>query len=151
MRAYIIKQLTMKHFLLLLTILLTLLPACKTRDKGKEKPEKKVEKAEREKPAEPAINFQEFESEVFTLENDQAWAYFLAPSSPPTSWDEYGFIFTQSAIQDFRMICLDGETGKKKSMEDCDPMMGDEINIYGNIPDEKMEEMKEILGSIGFG
>lgn len=229
----------MKFIIYLLSLTLVLLPSCKTRDKGKEKPEKKVEEAEREKPAAPEINFQEFESEeydfdfkypadwtyesfspasdqfilnffekekknkldlpilvhtnadnsfigfypegygtelpvgksrplnedeiewitfnlntekseVFTLENGQAWAYFLVPSSPPPGWDEYGFIFAQSAIRDFSMICLDGKTGEEKSTQECDPMMGDEIKIFGNITEENMEEMKEILGSIGF-
>ncbi len=200
----------MKFIIFLLSLTLILLPSCKTRDKGKEKPEKKIEEPDREKMAEPAIKLQEFKSdeynfnlkypvdwtyesfrpasdqfilnffekekrnkldlpvlvhtradnsfiglypegyatelpmgasrtltddeiewitfplnreksEVFTLENGQAWAYFLVPSSPPTGWDEYGFIFAQSAIQDFKMICLHGETGEKKSTQDCDP------------------------------
>ncbi len=229
----------MRFTIILLLLFLVLLPACKTREKVKEKPKKEIEESSKEKAVEPAINLQKFESEeydfnfnfpsdwtfesftqgndqfilnffskekknkldlpilvhtqaensfvgfypegygtelpmgksrplndqeiqmitfplntdksqVFTLENSQPWGYFLVPSSPPPSWDEYGFVFAQSAVENSHTLCMDAETGEEKPMENCDPIMGDKIKKYGDIPGERVKEMRIVLSSIDF-
>lgn len=87
---------------------------------------------------------------VFLLENDQVWGYFIVPASPPENWSDNGFIFARIAAEDIEIRCFDEETGKELEMSECDPMTGDEIKRFGNIPVENQEDVNTILQSFQF-
>lgn len=100
----------------------------------------------------PELTFEinESESTVFMLENDEVWGYFIVPDSPPANWSDDGFIFAQVAAENIEIKCFDEETGEELEMSECDPMTGDEIKRFGNIPEENKESINAILQSIQF-
>ncbi len=99
-----------------------------------------------------AFNFQvnAEKSEVFLLESGQIWGFFIVPSSLPGSWDEYGFIFAQVRVNDFRMECYDQETGRKIGMRECDPMMGDIIKRFGIVDSAERQKINTIMREFAF-
>ena len=92
----------------------------------------------------------EEKSQIFLLENDTAWAYLLYPSHTPSGWSEEAFIFAQIGVNDFKAECIGEESGKKLSMKDCDPLMGDRILRFGDLKEYKAEVIIQILQSIEF-
>lgn len=89
------------------------------------------------------------ESIVYLLENGEPWAYSLRFHSSPGSWNEYGLIFLQLKINNFRSICS-GKDGEVMPMEACDPLTGNEIKHFGEPDPKSREELKTILSSVYF-
>lgn len=100
----------------------------------------------------PELTFEinQSESTVFLLENDQPWGYFMVPSSPPANWSDDGFIFAQVAAENIEIKCFDEKTGEELEMSECNPMTGDEIKRFGDIPEENQKDVNTILQSIQF-
>lgn len=105
----------------------------------------------KEAPQKPKLSFKADpnSSVVFYLENGSPWGYFIVPLPQPSSWHN-GFIFAQIGVEDFKITCYDGKTGKAKSPEACDEMAGDKIIRQGNILPLDSAAIMRILASIGF-
>lgn len=88
------------------------------------------------------------ESLAFFLDNNQAWGYFIVPSSTPSNWSPHGFIFAKAAVNNFSIRCFDKETGKELEMAECNPLLGDSITRYGEVVQEDMQAINSILQSI---
>ncbi|MFW5755878.1 MAG: Gmad2 immunoglobulin-like domain-containing protein [Tangfeifania sp.] len=100
----------------------------------------------------PELTFEinQSESTVFLLENDQVWGYFIVPVSPLANWSDHGFIFAQVAAENIEIKCFDEDTDEELEMSECNPMTGDEIKRFGNIPVENQETLTAILQSFQF-
>ncbi|MFW5773788.1 MAG: Gmad2 immunoglobulin-like domain-containing protein [Tangfeifania sp.] len=102
--------------------------------------------------ADPTLSFEinQTKTTVFLLENDQVWGYFIVPASPPADWSDNGFIFAQVAAENIEIKCFDEDTDEELEMSECNPMTGDEIKRFGNIPEENQETLTAILQSFQF-
>jgi hypothetical protein len=88
------------------------------------------------------------DSRQFLLENGQAWAYYLKPAEPPSTWSQDGFFFLQLPVRDFNIRCVDETSSEEKTMKDCDPLLGDHVIRTGKI-NQNLEVMADsILQSI---
>jgi hypothetical protein len=90
------------------------------------------------------------ESVLFLLATSQVYGYFLKPANPPPGWSEDGFIFAQIAVDGFSLACFDHETGAEKSPQECDPLMGDRLDKYGELRESAKNELFKILSSLAF-
>ncbi|PIR46920.1 MAG: hypothetical protein COV07_01735 [Candidatus Vogelbacteria bacterium CG10_big_fil_rev_8_21_14_0_10_45_14] len=82
----------------------------------------------------------------FTLDNDEAWATYLRPSTTPATWDQVGFIFARAPISDLLVYCKRNEI--RIEMEGCDPLgSSDMIRRSGKV-DERMRRIQvEMIAS----
>ena len=95
----------------------------------------------------PELNKEE--SKVYMLESGEPWAFYLRFQDPPADWTEYGGMFVQFKINNFKAECFDKE-GEKKEMRSCDPMGSDEVRYTGEIDRSSKEKILRILKSFKF-
>lgn len=100
----------------------------------------------------PALNIvaDKEKSQVFYLKNQQPWAFFIIPQSPPASWSDMGFIYAQYGVANFTATCYDKTTGEVKDIKNCDPMEGDRFVREGNVMEEEAARVNKMLESIRF-
>ena len=90
------------------------------------------------------------DSYVFMLENGSIWGYLFKPELPPESWSDDAYIFAQVAIIDLQVKCYDENSGNEKRMENCDPLMGDQIVYEGELKNDQQRIIRHSLNSIRF-
>lgn len=88
-------------------------------------------------------------SKVFSLQNGEAWGYFIMPADPPSSWKN-GFVFAQAGVADFAAECYDKSTGKEKPQSQCDPLAGDKVVRKGRVKKDDAAALKQVLSSLRF-
>lgn len=89
-------------------------------------------------------------SKVFMLEEGEIWAYLLYPLSPPAGWSGNGFVFAQAGADSVNIRCFDRKSGRSRSMEDCNPLMGDSVTRTGKLSDTEKKQVEDILNSVRF-
>lgn len=89
------------------------------------------------------------ESTVYLLENDEPWAFSLRFFSPPGSWTEEGLIFIRLRLKNVKIECED-EKGNRKPVEDCDPLMGEQIKYYGEVEEDSKNQILSIVENLYF-
>jgi hypothetical protein len=94
------------------------------------------------------IEIDQENSKAYSLSSGEPWAYYIVPKNPPDSWNGYGCIFAQAGAENFSANCYGKETGEKKPMRDCKPMMGDRLERSGKPKDLAL--LREVLQSITF-
>lgn len=92
------------------------------------------------------------ESQVYLLENGQAWAMNLKPAENLQNWKEFGSIFMHFKVNNFESNCIDGKTGEEKPLKECDNMGGpDKIIFKGKVDEESKQQLMDVLQSMKFG
>lgn len=89
-------------------------------------------------------------SKVFYLKDQQVWAYFIIPQSPPESWSDMGFIYAQYGVAKFKATCYDNVTGEIKDIKKCDPMGGDRFVREGEVKADEAAMIDAMLESFRF-
>jgi hypothetical protein len=68
--------------------------------------------------------------------------------SRPSSWNDSGFIFANTPVENLEVECL--REGEKIPENECNPLMGDGLIRYGEIDEEMRTIQKAILESFDF-
>lgn len=87
-------------------------------------------------------------SRAYMLDNGDIFARYILLENAPEDWNESGFMWTRLSIEDQRTGCItaDGYT----ESEECDPLMGDEVVMIGEVETEYTEDIRTIVESFTF-
>lgn len=97
-----------------------------------------------------SMDIDEQGSVVYLMENGEPWGYNIRFSQPPDNWTQYGSIFIRLSVENFDAECISENTGETKSMEDCDPLMGDSVQYSGKVNEKAAVAINEVLESFQF-
>ena len=86
---------------------------------------------------------------AYQLNDGQLWGYLLKPEVLPDNWTKDGFIFAQISVKNLKMKCFD-ESGKEKSITNCEPRNGDRIIRYGLVNKADRILIQHILSTLYF-
>lgn len=111
---------------------------------------KNISLAQYDQPLPVSFRLDSAHSKIFLLNNNQSWAYYLVPANPPGEWNNYGFIYAQMAVSDFKTVCIDKETGREVDPANCDPLDGDSISRYGQVRNSDRQLVNDVLRTFKF-
>jgi hypothetical protein len=96
-----------------------------------------------------ALPVQAEKNKEFFLSDGTVWArYFAGFKTRPSSWDEFGFIWTGLRIEDGKTTCL--RNNQEVSQDQCNSLGGDQIIRFGKVNSEDKAVEEKMLRSFRF-
>jgi|GEM_PF-2184910 hypothetical protein len=87
-------------------------------------------------------------SHAYLLGNAEIFARYVVFSSPPSTWNQSGFLWTHTKVENQGSSCLQG--GQYVEGSFCDPLLGDEIVVTGEVRTVYDADMQSIIESFIF-
>ena len=84
-------------------------------------------------------------SQSYMLGNGDVFASYILFEDSPDSWEEYGFMWVRTSVQNQEEQCSSG--GEFVPLEQCDVFFGDEIVVTGSIQTGHEEGLRSITRS----
>lgn len=84
----------------------------------------------------------------YLLDDGQVWAIMKNFDQVPDSWQDWGFVWAKTLIEDLKHTC-EGAVGEKP-IENCNPFEGDVIVRSGNVDSETLQTAEQILETFTF-
>lgn len=84
----------------------------------------------------------------YLLEDGNVWGTYINFENPPKNWEPWGFLWARAEIENADYSCKRGE--ETVSMEECNPLLGDEFIRIGEVSSEDRLIEEKIIESFKF-